>query len=96
MYKKESAEFEQKKVDIKQFTSWKDGRFYFRNMPVEEITQILGRWYNVEFKFKNKDAKKLTFTGNLKRYENIQSILNQLGKTNEITFYAYDQIIYVD
>jgi len=96
IYTKESAEFEQKEVDIRQFTSWKDGRFYFRNMPLEEITQVLGRWYNVEFKFKHKDAKELTFTGNLKRYENIQSILNQLGKTNEITFYAYDEIIYVD
>ncbi|WP_346859958.1 FecR domain-containing protein [uncultured Draconibacterium sp.] len=96
IYKKESAKFEQQKVDIKQFTAWKDGRFYFREMPLAEITEVLGRWYNVEFKFKNKDAQKLTFTGNLKRYENIQTILNQLGKTNEITFYAYDQIIYVD
>lgn len=96
IYKKESAEFEQKQVDIKEFTAWKDGRFYFRNMPLEEITQILARWYDVDFKFKNKTVKNLTFNGNLKRYDNIQLILNQLGKTNEITFYAYDQIIYVD
>ncbi|WP_303917702.1 FecR family protein [Draconibacterium sediminis] len=96
IYKRESAEFEQKQVDIKEFTAWKDGRFYFRNMPLEEITQILARWYDVDFKFKNKTVKNLTFNGNLKRYDNIQLILNQLGKTNEITFYAYDQIIYVD
>ncbi|MCY1722486.1 DUF4974 domain-containing protein [Prolixibacteraceae bacterium Z1-6] len=96
IYKKDSGEFEQHKVDIRQFTAWKDGRFYFRNMTLEDITLVLGRWYDVAFKFRNKDAKDLTFNGNLKRYDNIQSILNQLGKTNEITFSAYDKIIFVD
>ncbi len=96
IYKKSSPGFELQKVDINQFVSWKDGRFYFRNMRLDEMTNILGRWYNVEFEFKNKEAKNLRFNGNLKRYENIQTILNQLRKTNEITFTAYEEIIYVN
>jgi len=95
VYQKETNKFNQQKVDIKEFTAWKDGRFYFRNMSLEEMTEVLGRWYDVEFQFKNKNAKQLTFNGNLKKYENLQTILNQLTKTNEITFSAYDKIIYV-
>ncbi len=96
IYKKELKEFDQQKVDIREFVSWKDGRFYFRNMRLDEMTDVLGRWYDVEFHFKNEKAKDITFNGNLKKYENIQTILNQLVKTNEITFTAYDKIIYVD
>lgn len=96
IYHKESNKFEQQKVNMKEYTSWKDGRFYFRNMRLDEMTQVLGRWYDVEFQFKNENAKGLKFNGNLKKYENIQTILNQLVKTNEITFSAYEKIIYVD
>jgi transmembrane sensor len=96
VYQKELNEFNQQKVNIKEFTAWKEGRFYFRDMRLDEMTEILGRWYDVEFQFRNENTKGLTFNGNLKKYENIQTILNQLVKTNEITFYAYDKIIYVD
>lgn len=96
IYDKNTSEFKQIKVDIKQYTSWKDGRFYFRNMRLDEMTEILGRWYDVEFEFKNENLKALRFNGNLKRYDNIQNILNQLRKTNEITFTAYEKIIYVN
>ncbi len=96
IYQKESNVFNQQKVNIKKFTAWKDGRFYFRNMRLDDMAEVLGRWYDVEFQFKNENTKQLTFNGNLKRYENIQTILNQLVKTNEITFSAYDKIIYVD
>ena len=65
-------------------------------MTLEEMTGILGRWYDIDFEFKNEKTKGLTFNGNLKRYENIQTILNQLVKTNEITFTAYDNTIYVE
>lgn len=96
IFHKKNASFEQKKVDIKEYTSWKDGRFYFRNMQLGEMTTILGRWYNVEFVYKNKKAKALRFNGNLQRYDNIENLLNQLQKTNEITFTAYDETIYVN
>lgn len=96
IYKKDSNQFEQKEVDVRQFTSWKEGRFFFRNMSLEEMTNVLGRWYNLDFEFKNKEAKELRFNGNLKRYDNIQTLLNQIIKTNEVKFSAYGKTIYVE
>ena len=33
-------------VDLKYFTSWRYGTFYFYNTPLSEIVQKLGRWYD--------------------------------------------------
>lgn len=96
VYIKGSDRIKLQKVDMKQFTSWKDGRFYFRKKPVGEILKTLSRWYDVEFVVKSIDLEQLQFNGNLKRYDNIQPILNQLSKTNEIKFSAYGKTIIVD
>ncbi|MDD4191735.1 MAG: DUF4974 domain-containing protein [Mangrovibacterium sp.] len=96
IYTKGTSCFKLQEVDTRQYTSWKDGRFYFRELPLEEIMKVLGRWYNVDFVFEDPLVKTLQFNGNLKRYDNIQPILSQLSKTNEITFYAYGKTIYVN
>ncbi|MCL3781354.1 FecR family protein [Prolixibacteraceae bacterium JC049] len=96
VFSKKTGSLKKQKVNTKPYTSWKDGRFYFRNMTLEEIMGTLERWYDVKFVFKNEKDKLLRFNGNLKRYDNIQTILNQLMKTNEITFTAYENIIHVN
>ncbi|MCK3685434.1 FecR family protein [Maribellus sp. YY47] len=96
IYSKNSLSIEKKTVDVMEFTSWKDGRFYFRNMRMDEITKILSRWYDVDFKFENNDIRSIRFNGNLKRYDNIQNVLNKLSKTNEITFTAYEKTIFLN
>lgn len=73
-------------VDVEQYIGWKDGWFYFKDESLESIMQTLSRWYDVEVRFKNEEAKKLQFTGKIKRYEDLKDVLNLLEKTNEVTF----------
>ncbi|TKG89058.1 FecR family protein [Puteibacter caeruleilacunae] len=94
-HKKDQSFFTQK-VNTKKFTSWKDGRFYFREMPLEEMLRILGWWYNVEFRIKKDELKEVKFSGNIEKKKNIQEILNKLMKTNEITFKANNEMIFVE
>lgn len=96
IYSKNSFTMEKKTVNIKEFTSWKDGRFYFRDMRVDEITKILSRWYDVNFEFKNEKIRSIRFNGNLRRHDNIQTIIDKLSKTNEITFTAYEKTIFLN
>lgn len=77
---------DQRTVDVEQYTAWKDGWFYFRDEPLEAIMQTLARWYDVEVHFANDPAKRLQFTGKIKRYEELKDVLNLLEKTNEVTF----------
>lgn len=50
--------FELSEVDIDSYVYWKEGFFYFDNVALSEIMQDLGRWYNVNIIFTNKDAMK--------------------------------------
>ena len=76
----------QRRVDPEQYVAWKHGWFHFQNEPLESIMQTLARWYDVKVQFQSDAAKKITFTGKVKRYEDLQEILNLLEKTNEVTF----------
>jgi ferric-dicitrate binding protein FerR (iron transport regulator) len=46
--------FRVKQVDTEEYSMWKDGYFYFDNVSLIEITQELGRWYNVGVVFNNR------------------------------------------
>jgi transmembrane sensor len=64
-----------KEVDTYLYTSWKDGRFVFRNESLEEFMKIIARWYNIDVLFVDEDTKELRFTGDLPRYENLKDVL---------------------
>ena len=34
-------------VDTEYYIQWKDGYFYFDNLPLIDILKEIGRWYNV-------------------------------------------------
>jgi transmembrane sensor len=48
--------FAVRKVDVDSYIYWKEGFFYFDNVPFVDIMQSLGRWYNVNVVFQNKPA----------------------------------------
>lgn len=47
--------FEVKQVDTDYYLFWKEGFFYFDNVPLSDIMQSLGRWYNVTVVFDNEE-----------------------------------------
>lgn len=50
------GDFAVKEVDVDSYIYWKDGFFYFDNVSLTDIMQNLGRWYNVNIIFHNKEA----------------------------------------
>ena len=83
-------------VDLKYFTSWRYGTFYFYNTPLSEIVQKLGRWYDVKVIFQSAGKKDIRFAGHLKRYENIQKILGAISESTGIVFHISDRMIIVE
>jgi ferric-dicitrate binding protein FerR (iron transport regulator) len=49
-------------VDVENYVAWKDGKLIFKNEPIIKIINKLGRWYNVEFEFKDSESKQFTYT----------------------------------
>ena len=73
-------------VDLKYFTSWRYGTFYFYNTPLSEIVQKLGRWYDVNFKFADESLREVCFSGAALRSKPIDFMLELLASTQSLNF----------
>lgn len=62
-----SGEMVKQEVEVKNFTSWKDGRFVFEQQPLEDIMRTLERWYDIRVIFKDEGAKRNFSVGNMKQ-----------------------------
>ena len=70
-------------VDLDSYVYWKDGYFYFDDVTLKDIMQNLGRWYNVNIEFINKEAMeyKMHFISDrTKDLEHTISLLNRMKK----------------
>ncbi len=83
-------------VDTEIYTAWKDGRFVFENESLEDIMTRLSRWYNVDVSFLNESVKKLRFSGDLTRYDNIDQILELIEVTQKVKFTIKDRALLVE
>ncbi|SMG13987.1 FecR family protein [Arenibacter troitsensis] len=63
-------------VDVNVETSWKNGIFSFKGMPLKNIMKVISRWYDVDVVFENKELESLKFKGVLDKYQSIEEILN--------------------
>lgn len=84
-----------KNVDTRLYTSWKDGMFTFKSMALEEIMKTFSRWYDIEVVYENEALKQLHFTGNMKRYEEINPHLRLISFTTNVDFEIEDHKILV-
>ncbi|MCR9011543.1 FecR family protein [Gabonibacter chumensis] len=73
-------------VDTKEFVAWKDGWFVFNKQRLEEVLDILSRWYDIKIIYKTPEIKDLHFTGTIRRHSDINEMLNFLEKTGAIKF----------
>ena len=86
VYEKGKGEGSVKKVDTELYTSWKDGYYKFRQATLGEIMTTLSVWYGLNVFYQNEEAKRLEFTGKVKRYEDVRSLLRKFEQTENVDF----------
>ena len=83
-----------KEVDVEEFVGWKDGIYVFKEKSLGEIMKTLERWYNISVVFQKKSLVDLPFTGNLKRYDDINVFFDALTRTGDMKYRVEgDQVI---
>lgn len=75
-----------KEIDVQLYTSWKEGMFRFCDMPLDELTVKLRRWYNVNFCFEQDECKKIRFTGAIRKDADFQEFMKLIEITTDIRF----------
>ena len=84
-----------KEVDVTSYISWKEGYFVFEDEPLEEIMHTLSLRYDKEFLFVGKRSRALHFSGHIKRYERIETILSAITDVTGVEFRMNGQIILI-
>ncbi len=75
-----------KKVDVTLYSGWKDGRFIFQEQTLENMMNTLSRWYDIQIFFESEAVRRMTFSGNLKRYDSFNKIIELLEMTGMAHF----------
>lgn len=76
----------EREVNVSFYSSWKDGLFDFEGLTLEELAVKLGRWYDVDFFFVNKEVRNKKFTGAVKRNNTLEFMLDFVEKTSDVRF----------
>lgn len=81
-----NGKMEKRTVNIEEFVGWKDGLYVFEEKPLINIMKTLERWYNISILFEEESLMTLPFTGNLKRYDDINVFLDALTRTGDLKY----------
>ncbi|MDE7073975.1 MAG: FecR domain-containing protein [Odoribacter sp.] len=85
-----------REVNVRQYTAWKDGCFYFDDKTLEEIMGELSRWYDMEIVYRSMQKEPMHFSGYLPRYKDVRKVLSTLTESVGLCFEVVEQKIIVD
>lgn len=86
VYAKKNCSVLTQQINTAEALGWKNGRFIMKNRPLREIFVELARWYDVEVEYESSELQDVCYYLNTDRYENIQTVLDKLEKTNSLRF----------
>lgn len=85
-FDKKIGKFRVEKVDIRRYVVWKDGYFTFENETLGQIMNTLSLWYDVDVAFQSESVKQFVFTGYMRRYNEIEEILDAITDVVGVKF----------
>lgn len=75
-----------RKVNLDEALAWRRNAFSFKERPLEELLNEIGRWYDLEVFYLNPSLKGLHFTAWFRRTESIGRVMEVLEKTQKVKF----------
>lgn len=75
-----------RKVNTNEYTAWKEGRLYIKEMTLEAIMVKLERWYDFTTFYQNEEVKDYRFEGVVDKYMGIKEVLDILSETTKVGF----------
>jgi transmembrane sensor len=83
---KRSGVITSKTVDPKNFIAWKSGAFHFQDQTFDAMVKILSRWYDIDIFYENENVRDIKFTGRFKRYDDFETVIKLIERTDEVKF----------
>lgn len=83
-------------LDSKSILSWRNGIYYFRNIPFKEIAAMITRWFDVKVVIDNTGLNDMPFTGQLNKSEPLEVFLKPMQYTSDINYYYKDNVLHIN
>ena len=81
-------------IDTAPYVAWNTGLFVFKNSTLEYIMDVLSQWYGIhQVNYADDSLRSICFTGNLKRYGNIDRILEAIMLACDLKIQLSDDTI---
>ena len=77
---------EKRTVDLDEYIGWVNGVYNFKNRSLGEIMETFERWYDIQVYYETPDLRDITYSGSLKRNGAINSFLDALELTGDLTY----------
>ena len=82
-------------VDVRKYTAWRDGYFYFEKERLEDILTKLERWYDFKVFYQNPAVKEYAFRMRADRKQDFTDIVSRLEQTGRISIEIKGNVIVV-
>ena len=92
---KNSAKLMKQEVNTYLYTAWKDGHFAFRDARLEDLFNILARWYDLSVFYQSPEAKDIRFTGDLNKTDDFKSILKIIEQNERVIFTVNQRTVFI-
>lgn len=89
-----NKKLDKRKADIEKAIAWKHGDFYFDDIRIEDLMDIVDEWYDIAFvtyEYESEDR----FSGTFKRTSSLQELLSNLEEVSSIRFNIKEGGVYV-
>lgn len=74
------------RIELGNYKEWVNGKIYFDNSELDNLTFLLEQWYEAKFTFGNESLKNYKFTGVIDKRESLDYNLNIISLTNKVKF----------
>ena len=71
-------------VNIESFLYWKEGFFYFDDIPLADMMKEIGRWYNIDIEFRNSKIMDLRMHFFANRHQDIFNLIELLNRIKNV------------
>ncbi|WP_099290358.1 FecR family protein [Butyricimonas sp. Marseille-P3923] len=84
-----------REVNTFEYTAWRNGVFIFVDMPLVQIMNTLSKWYNINVFYASSSLGDIRFTGELRRYADIEELLHKFEVLEKVKFQINNRTVII-
>jgi len=90
-----ASSISQSKFVAEDVLAWRQGKFYFNNMPLQQVVKVLSRWYGITVVIDDPSVGNNTFTGYLDRNKPLEEFLENAKDILGISYFKKDVVLHI-